>query len=80
MEPKPVIALNNQEARLDAAESAEEDRVLGRLSDIVASNAATILQVRVLNPGMPADYDRTWPNQWLGKIGWLDRDVMLLRM
>ena len=45
MEPKPVIALNNLEARLDAAESEEEERVLARLSEVVAANAASILQV-----------------------------------
>ena len=46
MEPKPVIALNNLEARLDAAESEEEERVLARLSEVVAANAASILQAR----------------------------------
>lgn len=45
VEPKPVIGLNNLEARLEAAEAEEEENVLGQLSQTVAANAGAILQV-----------------------------------
>ena len=46
IEPVPMIALNNAEARLEADETAEEEHVLGLLSGVVADHAAGIMQVR----------------------------------
>ena len=51
-----MVALNNMEARLDAEEASEEERILGVLSGVVADHAAAIMQVHIYKGGGAARY------------------------